>query len=187
LSTEVTFFLRDAGYLGFCVAHGVDGLAGFLVPPAGRAEVEAAEQFADEEDVGTLGDLRAQGRIGGEGGIGDGGAQVGEAAERLADLEQAGFGALVRREGVELVVADGAHEDGVGLEAGVERSRGQRRSGRVNGDSADQQRHEGEVVAAELGDGFEDVDGFVGDFRADAVAGEDGYLKTHSLTPKAKA
>jgi hypothetical protein len=34
-------------------------------------------------------------------------------------------------------------------------------------------------VAAELGDGFEDVDGFVGDFGTDAVAGEDGYLQTH--------
>ena len=26
---------------------------------------------------------------------------------------------------------------------------------------------------------LEDVDGFVGDFGADAVAGEDGYLETH--------
>ena len=32
---------------------------------------------------------------------------------------------------------------------------------------------EGEVVAAEFGDGAEDIDGFVRDFGADAVAGED--------------
>ena len=71
-------------------------------------------------------------------------------------------------------------QDGVGFEAGVEGGGGQRRAGGVDGDSAEEQRDEGEVVAAELGDGFEDVDGFVGDFGADAVAGEDGYLETHS-------
>ena len=53
---------------------------------------------------------------------------------------------------------------------------GSGRAGRGDGDSAEQERDEGEVVAAELGDGFEDVDGFVGDFGADAVAGEDGYF-----------
>ena len=153
----------------------------------GRAEVEAAEEFADEEDVGVLGDFGAQGRVFGERGVGDGGAQVGEAAEGLADLEQAGFGALVRREGVELVVADRAEQDGVALERGVEGRGGERRAGGGDGDSADEERDEGEVVAAELGDGFEDVDGFVGDFGADAVAGEDGYLETHSLLLRASA
>ena len=63
--------------------------------------------------------------------------------------------------------------------AGVEGRGGEGRAGGVDGDSADEQRDEGEVVAAELGDGFEDVDGFVGDFGADAVAGEDGYLESH--------
>ena len=66
-----------------------------LVPPARLAEVEAAEQLADEEDVDVFGDFGAQRRVVGERGVGDGGAQVGEAAERLADLQQAGFGALV--------------------------------------------------------------------------------------------
>src|ERR1700733_7780793 len=80
-----------ADYLGFGVAHGVDGFFGFLVPPAGCAEVEAAEEFADEENVYVLGDLGAEGGAVGEGGVGDGGAQVGEASEGLADLEEAGF------------------------------------------------------------------------------------------------
>ena len=96
---------------------------------ARRAEVEAAEELADEEDVDVLGDFGAQGGVFGERGVGDGGAQVGEAAECLADLQEAGFGALVGGEGVELVVADGAEEDGVGLEAGVERGRGERGAG----------------------------------------------------------
>jgi hypothetical protein len=122
------------------------------------------------------------GELAAERGIGDGGAQVGEAAEGLADLEQAGLGALVRGEGVELVVADRAHQDGVALERGVERGGGQRRAGGGDGDAADEQGHEGEVVAAELGDGAQDGDCFVGDFGADAVAGEDGYLKLHALS-----
>ena len=48
-----------------------------------------------------------------------------------------------------------------------------------DGDAADEGFGEGEVVAAELGDGFEDVDGFAGDFGADAVAGEDCDLELH--------
>ena len=150
-----------------------------LVPPAGRAEVEAAEELADEEDVGVFGDFGAEGRVFRERGVGDGGAQVGEAAEGLADLEEAGFGALVGREGVELVVADGAHQDGVGVERGVEGRGGERRAGGVMATPPRRSADEGEVVAAELGYGLEDVDGFVGDFGADAVAGEDGYLELH--------
>ncbi len=146
----------------------------------GRAEVEAAEQLADEEDVRAFGDLGTQGRVGRERGVGDGGAEIGVAAEGVANLEEAGLGTLVRGERVEFFVADRAEQDGVGFEAGVEGGGGQRRAGGRDGDSAEEQRDEGEVVAAELGDGLEDVDGFVGDFGADAVAGEDGYLETHS-------
>ncbi len=156
------------------------GLAGGLVPLAGRAEVEAAEQLADEEDVGAFGDLGTQGRVGRERGVGDGGAEVGVAAEGVANLEEAGLGTLVRGERVELFVADRAEQDGVGFEAGVEGGGGQGRAGGRDGDSAEEQGDEGEVVAAEFGDGLQDVDGFVGDFGADAVAGEDGYLETHS-------
>ncbi len=53
----------DAGYAGHFVArvtHGVPGFALGLVPLAGLAEVKAAEQFADKENVGAVDDLRAQ-------------------------------------------------------------------------------------------------------------------------------
>ena len=66
-----------------------------LVPPARLAEVEAAEELADEEDVDALGDFGAERGVFGERGEGEAGAEVGEAAEVLADLQQAGFGALV--------------------------------------------------------------------------------------------
>ncbi len=52
----------DADDFSFRVAHGVNGFVGFLVPRAGCAEVEAAEELADEENVGVFGDFWAQGR-----------------------------------------------------------------------------------------------------------------------------
>jgi hypothetical protein len=50
---------------------------------------------------------------------------------------------------------------------------GQGRAVGGDGDAADALVVEGERVAAEGHDLFEDFDGFVGDFRADAVAGGD--------------
>ena len=152
-----------------------------FVPRARLAEVEAAEELAHEEDVDALGDLGAQRRVVAERGEGEAGAEVRVAAEHLADLQQAGFGALVRREVIELVVADGAEEDGVGVERDVDGLLGQRCAFGSDRDAADESFGEGEVVAAELGDGLEDVDGFAGDFGADAVSGEDGDLELHGL------
>ncbi len=115
------------------VAHGVDGFVGVTIPPAGLAEVEAAEQLADEEDVDVFGDFGAQGRAGGKGSVGDGGTQIGEASEGLADLQEAGFGTLVGAERVEFVVADGTEEDGVAVERGVEGCGGEGRTGLRDG------------------------------------------------------
>ena len=55
-----------------------------LFQGARLAEVEATEQLADEEDVGALGDLRAQRRVVAESGKATAWAEVGEAAEDLA-------------------------------------------------------------------------------------------------------
>ena len=53
-----------------------------------------------------------------------------------------------------------------------------------DGDSADEAFDEGEVVAAEFGYGAQDVGGLLGDFGADAVAGEDCNFQTHLFTSK---
>ncbi len=131
------------------VAHGVPGFAFGLVPLAGLAEVEAAEQFADEENVCAVDDFGAERPVDGEFFEGEGGAQVGKAAESGANGKQAGFGALVGGEGVELVAADCAEEDGVGGEGGGEGVGGQRRAVGGDGDAADALVVEGERVAAE--------------------------------------
>ncbi len=155
------------------VAHGVPGFAGCLVPLARLAEVEAAEQFAHEKNVGAVDDLRAQRRVDGEFLEGEGGAQVGVAAQRGAQLQQAGFGALVGRKGIELVAADGAEENRVGVECRGQGVGGERGAVVDDGGAADALVVECERVAAQLRDFIEDGDGFVGDFRADAVAGGD--------------
>ncbi len=175
-------FEGDAGYadhLGLGVTHGVDGFVGFFVPPARCAEVEAAEEFADEENVGVFNDFRTKRRAFGERSVGDRGAQVGEAAKGLTDLQEASFGTLVWREGVEFVVANCSEENGVAFERGVECRSGERRAGFSDGDAADEAFDKGEVVAAKFGDCAEDVGGFAGDFGADAVAGEDCKFETH--------
>ena len=149
----------------------------------GLAEVEAAEELADEEDIGRVGDLGLEGRAGGEGLVGDGRAEVGKAAELFADAEEAGLGALRGRERVELVVADGSEEDGVGGEGEVEGGLREWRAGLGDGDAADEGFGEGEGMAAEFGDGTEDVDGFGGDLGADAVAGKDCDVELHLDPP----
>ena len=71
LGGEFKGYAGDADDLGLGVAHGVDGFSGFLVPPAGRAEVEAAEELANKEDVSVLDDFGAEGRVFRERRVGD--------------------------------------------------------------------------------------------------------------------
>jgi len=180
-------FEGDAGYTDDLVAgvtHGVNGFVGLFVPGAGGAEVEAAEQLADKEDIDIFRNLRTQRRAAAERLVGDRGAKVGKTAERLANLQQTGFGTLVGSKRVELVVAHGPEQDGVGVERGVECSRRKRRAGLGDGRSADEAFDEGEVMAAEFGYGAQDVGGFTGDFRADAVSGEDCNFQAHLASLK---
>ena len=144
-----------------------------LVPLARLAEVEAAEQFADEEDVGAVDDLGAQRAVDGEFLEGEGRAEIGESAEGGADLKQSGFGALVGRKGIEFVAADGAEQNGVARERVVQVSAGSgvpsctmatppmRRSVKTGSRGR-------RVRLLRAG-----RDCFAGDFGADAVAGED--------------
>ena len=152
---------------------------GLPVPRTRLAEVEAAEEFADEEDVCAFSDFGAKGRVVGEGAVGDGGAQVGEATEGFADLQQAGFGALAGGQCVELVVTDGTEEGGVALQGGCEGMVGQGFAVGGDGDAADGQWQELEDVAAMVGDGGDDIDGFVGHFGADAVSFEECDFEVH--------
>ena len=65
-------------------------------------------------------------------------AQVGKAAQGLAQLQQARFGAAIRGKGIELVAAHCAQQHGVAFERGVECRCGQRRAASGDGRAADQ-------------------------------------------------
>ena len=67
----------------------------------------------------------------------EGGPQVGESAQRRANLQQAGLGPLVRGQGIELVAAHCAQQHRVGSQRRIQRVRGQRRSILHNGHAAD--------------------------------------------------
>ena len=101
------------------------------------AEVEAAEEFADEEDVGASmtsgrsGEQSSMARVRGRG------TQIGEAAESRANLQQAGLRARVGRKRIELVAADGAEQHGIAGEARLEGGGRKGRAGFADGDAAD--------------------------------------------------
>ena len=71
----------------------------------------------------------------------------------------------------------------VGAFRGGERVIGQRIAGGVDGGAADQLFLEAEAVAITGRDGAQDVDRRGGDFRSDAVAGQDDDVSVHVGTP----
>ena len=118
----------DAGNaldLRLAVAHGVDGLARagdavvLSINGTGLAEIQSAEQFAHDENVGSFDDFFAQRRAGSQRGIIDSGTEVGESAELLAEAQQSSFGAKFARIMIEGRTADGSKQHGLGGEAGL--------------------------------------------------------------------
>src|SRR5581483_6872909 len=107
------------------------------------------------------------------------GPEVGESAESGADLQQASFGTLVRGQGIEFVAADGAEQDGIAGEGGVEGFFRKRCAVVDDGDAADALFFDVNGVATEFGGFAQDCYGFVGNFGSDAVAGGDKDFQLH--------
>jgi hypothetical protein len=97
----------------------------------------------------------------------------------LPDLKQASLGTFVGWEGVEFVVADGTKEDCVAFESSVKRRGGKRRACLGDSCATDETFGKDELVAAEFGYSAKNVGGLLGDFGADAVAGENCNLEAH--------
>jgi hypothetical protein len=97
-------------------------------------------------------------------------AQVGEAAERLAEFEEAFFRAEVDGVVVEGGAAYRAEENGVGGHAGLESVVRQRVFAGGQAGAADWLGCDFDFMAEDLGNGVEDVESFGGNFGADAVA-----------------
>ncbi len=112
LSTLVTFFFRLRGELKrhagdalnffYRIRHGVEGRIALASKAARFSEVQSAQQFADEKNVGITQNFRTDRRAVRDGGVGDRRTQVGESAQGFAQSKQARFRTLVRRIRVEL-------------------------------------------------------------------------------------
>ena len=132
---------------------------------AARAEVEAADELAHDQDVDAVGDRRAQVRVG---------------VERGAQREQALLGPHVRA--VELGVAHRAFQHGNGGETRVARLVGKRRAGCANRGGADQPLVEHDVGREQL----EHEARLRGDLGPDAVARQqdDAAAATRQTLPR---
>ena len=172
LACKVERDTRDAFHFFLRVDHGVVRAAGLLVPCAGLAEVQTAEQLAHKQDVGAFRDLRPERRVIRKGLVRDGRPQVRKASERFANLQEAHLGPLARRQIVELVIADSSQQSGVALQGLLQRPIGQWRAVCIDGIAADGKGDVLERMSAEAGHGVQHVDRFLRYVGADAVTGE---------------
>ena len=168
-------FEGDAGHaldLGGRIDLGVHGAlaaGGDVLDEAGRAEIDAAGQLADDHEVQALDHLALQ-----AGGVGErieaqGRTQVGEHLHAGAKGQQAGFRALVAGGVGPLRPAHRAHQHRLGGLGGGERLLGQRDPVLVIGRAAEQPLGDLQVGGEHAGDLAH-----LGDhFGADAVAGQE--------------
>ena len=171
--------LRDALDLGGGVAHGVVG--GVAVDLAVAVEVHAAQQFTHDQDVHAARQFRLQRGQVFQAGLHAHRAQVGVAAQSLAQRQQAAFRAQVAGQqvpGAVLRAADRAQQHRVGVFQGVAGGLRERVAVRVEGHAADQVFLDGHVGR----DLAQHLHGRRRDFRADAVAGQGNDLR-HAAPP----
>ena len=183
---EVEGDAADAVDLVGLVDLGVDGAllaVAEIGDLLGLAEIDAAGELADDQDVEAFDDLALERRGIGERGVADRGTEVGEELQVLAEAEEAGFGAHLVGDAVPLGAADRAEDDGVGTERLLHVLLGDRGAVLVVGAAADETGLElevGKLLAVEPGDELFDLGH---DLGADAVAGEEEErLACHSLS-----
>ena len=147
------------------------GVVGGVAVAAAVAEVDAAGQLADDEQVGAGDPVLAQRAGADQRRARPHRAQVGVEAHPLAQAEQALLGA--RRVGVGRVpfrAADGAEQDGVGAAAGLEHLVGERDAVGVDRAAAHQP-----LVELELAQRLEQPPRGGDDLGPDPVAGQEDY------------
>ena len=149
------------------------GVVGGVAVAAAVAEVDAAGQLADDEQVGAGDPLLAQRAGADQGRAGPDRAQVGVEAHALAQAEQALLGARrVGVGGVPFGAADGAEQDRVGGPAGLQHLVGEGGAVGVDRAAADQA-----LVELELAQRLQQLPRGGDDLGADPVAGQDDYAR----------
>ena len=174
--------LEDALDLGFFVNHRIDGLdvaVGEGRGDFGEAEINAAGEFADADDVDAVGDALGFERGGvGEFAVKEARADVGEKREVLAEREERGaLGLFLGGEFFPLRSADGAEQDGVGRSAYRERGVGEGFAVIVDARAADVGLGVGEGEVLLLGDVCKHAQGLGHHLGANVVSSKDGELK----------
>ena len=171
--------LQDALHLGAGVDAGIVGGVA-VVLPALLAEVHAAGEFADAQEIGAVHEFRLQRGLVHQGLEGLHRAEVRIQAQLLADGQQALFRAdLGGRVIVIFGVADGSEEDGVAVHAEGVRLGGIGIPELVDGAGAYVSVRVGHLVPEAGAHGIDSLDGLLHHFRSDAVAGEFRNLEFH--------
>ena len=150
---------------------------------AGLAEVEAPQQLAHDQNIGSSNHLGAQrGRVF-ERRKAHGRPQVGENPEFVPQPQEPPFGAEVARKTVEQRSADGSEQNRLRSQAGIETVNRQRVFGAEQGGAANVLAGRLQLMAKTLGHGFEHSYRFVGNLRPNAVARENGEFEDHLGMP----
>ncbi len=177
--------LVDRGHLAAPLASGLEGGAGDALDLRHRifaqvggavggagllAEIDAAGQFAEDDQIDAFDDLLLQRRTVRHHWRDLQRPQIGEQAHGLADRQQAFLGPALAA--VPFGTADGAQQDRVGGDAGGAGRLWQGLARLVDGGAADQMFGEVEAVAIEVADHRQDVARGARHLRSDAVAGQ---------------
>ena len=161
---------------GFDGVDGFDVAVGKFGDRLGLAEVNSTGEFTHAEDVEAVrNEFVFDGGGVGQGRVAGSGAEIGEETEVLPEWKKcAALGLDVGRKIFPLGAADGAEEDGIGLFAGCDGVLWERSLvvGGVEGGAANEVVAVGDLEIEFCCGGFEDFQGNIHDFGANAVAGE---------------
>ena len=167
------------------VAHRVERLV--CGTAARLPEVQAAEQLADDQDIGAghaLGAIRSRAN---ERSVGIGRAEIREPAQCPAQGQQRRLRAFAGLEMIECGITDRAEQHSVGAETTVERVRRQGDATVSQCRSADEQLTRLEVVSEGVGDQLQNAKRLSDDLRADSIPGKQRDLQTHGRSSGAAA
>ena len=162
------------------LAHAVAAQVAGAIGSAGLlTEIDAAGQLTHDDEVHAFQQFGLDRRGAERGRVRAHRAQVGVQPQRLADRQQALFGADLGVRVGPLRAADRAEQDGVCLAARLQRSGRQRLAVAIDGDAPDIVFLEPEGVTETGGDGLQHRHGGGGDFRTDAVTRQYDNLSVH--------
>jgi hypothetical protein len=172
--------------LRLAVTHGVQRMARVLrvhgaFDGARLSEIQSAEQFANDQDIGAADDLFTQRRTRGQRGIGNRRPQIGESAELFANAQQSGFRTQLARIVIEGGSADGSEQNGLRCETGLNRGVRQRIAELTESLAADFFLFDLELVPESARDLGEHANGLGSHFGANAVAGESCDSEIHAM------